>query len=275
MERTLTHMAEHTEAAAYADLLRAAPVEWQCIAEETAAGWMLFAPALNLLLFNRLVGWGLNAPVPKEELEAALGRYRAAGVTNFGMQLPPESLPPDLPNWLEEAGLERRDSWSKMYRAASDLPESAAGNLRLQLISQTHASSFGAITCAAFGMPKQFEPWITSTVSRPGWYHYLAWDGSVPIAAAAVFVLGDVGWLGIAGTLPAARNRGAQGALMERRLRDGRDLGCRWFVTETGQELPDRPNPSFHNMVRVGFKLAYQRPNYLPATGGRRAGREP
>ena len=42
-------------------------------------------------------------------------------------------------------------------------------------------------------------------------------------------------------------------------------LGYRWFVTETGEDLPTKPNPSFHNMLRAGFRLAYQRPNYLPS----------
>jgi hypothetical protein len=35
-------------------------------------------------------------------------------------------------------------------------------------------------------------------------------------------------------------------------------------VTETGEDLPEKPNPSFRNMMRAGFKLAYQRRNYMP-----------
>ena len=45
---------------------------------------------------------------------------------------------------------------------------------------------------------------------------------------------------------------------------DARDRGCTWIVTETGDDVPDKPNPSFHNMIRSGFKVAYQRPNYMP-----------
>ena len=45
---------------------------------------------------------------------------------------------------------------------------------------------------------------------------------------------------------------------MARRLCDGARLGCEWFVTETGQDRPDKPNPSFHNMLRTGFKVAYE-----------------
>jgi hypothetical protein len=65
-------------------------------------------------------------------------------------------------------------------------------------------------------------------------------------------------------TVPAHRRRGAQGSLLARRLEDGIELGCRWFVTETGAEDPDRPNASLRNMLRVGFEVAYLRRNYTP-----------
>jgi hypothetical protein len=38
------------------------------------------------------------------------------------------------------------------------------------------------------------------------------------------------------------------------------------FVAETGKDLPEKPNPSFHNMIRTGFKVAYHRPNYMQLT---------
>ena len=79
------------------------------------------------------------------------------------------------------------------------------------------------------------------------------------MAAGALYVEGDVGWLGMAGTLPFHRRRGAQGALMTRRIADAIALGCTAIATETGI-LPDRPNPSLDNMLRCGFAIAYERP---------------
>ena len=98
-----------------------------------------------------------------------------------------------------------------------------------------------------------------------GWvgYHYIAWEDAIAVACGAMYVHENVGWLGVAGTLPSHRKRGAQSALMARRIQDGLSLGCKWFVTETGEDTADRPNPSFHNMMRNGFALAYQRPNYM------------
>lgn len=258
----LARMVENAEAAAYADLLSAAPAAWRCFSEQTANGWALLAPSLNLLLFNRLVGWGLEQPAQRSRIQSALDRYRAAGVTNFGVQLSPVAKPSELPDWLADSGLSRRDSWSKVYRAVGDAPV-VATSLRVEPVAETDANAFAAITCASFGMPRQLEPWIASIVGRAGWHTYLALDGRDPVGAGALFVRENIGWLGIAGTLPAARRRGAQSALMARRIADGGRLGCRWLVTETGQDTPERPNPSFHNMMRAGFKVAYHRPNYL------------
>ena len=119
------------------------------------------------------------------------------------------------------------------------------------------------VTTVGFGMPSEWRPWIAATVGRPNWHYYLAFTGASAVAAAALFVHGTVGWLGVASTLPAARRRGAQSALMAKRIEDGCALGCHWFVTETGEDIPARPNPSFHNMIRAGFAVAYHRKNYM------------
>jgi GNAT superfamily N-acetyltransferase len=135
---------------------------------------------------------------------------------------------------------------------------------RIAVAETGDAKAFAEVATIGFGMPPQWRPWLAASVGRAGWRHYLAWKDSKPVACAALFVRGDAGWLGVATTVPAARGRGAQGALLARRIEDGLALGCRWFVTETGEETPERPNPSFRNMIRAGFKVAYHRQNYMP-----------
>jgi hypothetical protein len=222
----------------------------------------LFAPPLDFVLFNRIVGCGLDGPVAREELRDGLGRYRAAGLKRFGIQLSPAAQPGEVSQWLGQEGLIKRDNWTKVYRGNGIVAE-VQTDLEIEPVSYRDANAVGSIACEAFAMPTQLAPWIASLVGRPNWYHYLAWEGTTPLAVAALFVHGQVGWLGIAGTLATARRRGAQSALMARRIRDGISLGCKSFVTETGEDLPTKPNPSFHNMLRAGFKVAYQRPNYL------------
>jgi len=85
----------------------------------------------------------------------------------------------------------------------------------------------------------------------------------MPIAGGALYVMGDVAWLGLAGTVASARRRGAQSALIRHRVNSAYALGCRWVVVETAEDTPERPAPSFHNLRRLGFNVAYPRSNYL------------
>lgn len=258
----LAPLLERAEADAYADLLRAAPAEWRCAADCTDGTWLLLAPPLDILLFNRVIGAGVHSPAREDDVLAWIDRYRRAGVRNFGVQVCPAAKPIELRTWLARAGLRSADRWTKVYRS-NDPVAAPATDVQGTRVGHDDAPTFAAVTTDGFGMPATLRPWLASTVGRPGWRHYLAWHERRAIAGAALFVNGEVGWLGIASTVPAARRRGAQAALMARRLEDGRALGCRWFVTETGEELPGRPNPSFHNMMRAGFAVAYARENYL------------
>lgn len=262
-EQSVAHLVELTEAAACADMLRAAPAAWDCREERSAIGWQLIAPRFDILLFNRVLATGLAAPVTPEFLATAFDPYRTARLRNFGVQVSPSAQPPHLDQLLADAGLFPRDDWAKVYRDASP-PGEPATTLRVREATMADASQCARVAREGFGMPADFEPWLASLVGRPGWAHYLAFDDDEPVATAALYVSNRVGWLGIAATLPPARRKGAQSALMARRLQDGITRGCSWFVTETGEDVPEKPNPSYRNMIRAGFSLAYQRRNYMP-----------
>ena len=106
-------------------------------------------------------------------------------------------------------------------------------------------------------------PFGEATLGRPDWHHFLAFDGDRAVGAGALYVMGHVGWLGFGATLESHRGRGSQSAIFARRIRAAAELGVKLLVTETGEELPDRPNPSYRNMLRAGFRLAYPRQNWL------------
>jgi hypothetical protein len=46
-------------------------------------------------------------------------------------------------------------------------------------------------------------------VSRPGWHHWAAFGGGEPAGFGALFVSGDLGWLGFASTRATHRRRGS------------------------------------------------------------------
>src|SRR6266508_560666 len=45
------------------------------------------------------------------------------------------------------------------------------------------------------------------------------------------------------------------------------DNWAKVYRAPAAADVPEHPNPSFHNMIRTGFVLAYQRPNYLWQAG--------
>lgn len=260
----LADLVEFTEARAFADMFRAAPASLDMYVEESDECVAFFAPSLDVLLFNRVIGLGVRVHAAKSNVHSLAKQYRASGVKNHGIQLSPEAEPGSLRDWIAESDLQRRDSWTKVYRDAEPL-DLIPTDLRVEQIGHAQADVFGETACAGFGMPPELKSMMSGCVGKHGWLHYVAWDHVTPAAVAALYVNDGVGWLGVATTLPQFQRRGAQGALMSRRILDGIDLGCHWFVTETGEDTPENPNPSFHNMMRTGFKVAYDRPNFMPA----------
>ncbi len=55
---------------------------------------------------------------------------------------------------------------------------------------------------------------------------------------------------------------------MARRIAAAAAAGKRWLFTETGQPQPGEPSPSYNNMRRCGFELAYLRQNHFVVSPG-------
>ncbi|HEV2786041.1 MAG TPA: GNAT family N-acetyltransferase, partial [Solirubrobacteraceae bacterium] len=77
---------------------------------------------------------------------------------------------------------------------------------------------------------------------------------------------GDVAYLGFAGTLIEHRGKGAQTALLARRIQRARELGCQRLVTETGERKAGRPSNSYRNILRAGFTEVAVTANWLGRT---------
>jgi hypothetical protein len=230
-------------------------------AESRAEFTALGMASTDVMFFNRVLGLGLDTPASAEALDGIIRRYRRAGVQRFFIHVAPCSLPVSLPHWLHERGFVHHNSWAKLYRDTSAVPE-AETDLRIERIGRERAETFALLTAPAFDWPHVAERILARSVGAAGWRHYLAYDGERPVAAAAFRALGNHAYLGPAVTLATHRGRGAQSALIAGRIRDAAAAGCRWVVVETAEDTPDRPARSFRNLIRAGFQLAYLRPNY-------------
>jgi hypothetical protein len=222
--------------------------------------WMA---GLDIGFFNRSIGLGIDRPATEADLDAAIGAFRDAGLSQYAVTVSPLARPAGLERWLQSRGFRRGRRLSKFWRDVEDLPD-VPTPLRIEAIGADRRDDFVRVGLTAFEMPEAVGTLFGAGVGSPGWTAYLAFDRDEPVGTAAMRIFGDVAWFGYGSMLESQRGKGGQAALFARRLRDARDAGVTLCVTETGEELPDEPNPSSRNMLRVGFRLAYHRQNWLP-----------
>jgi len=264
----LATLVETGEAAAYVDMFRACPAALaESLGAETFAvgdGVGLVAAKLDAAEFNRVLGLGVTAPATAAHVEAVAARYRPLKLASARFQLSPAAQPhAEIEGWLAAQGMDRAPrAWTKRARRTDALPETPTS---LAIVDAADAPGrFSAVACAGFGMPPFLAPWLEALVGRPDWRCFLAMDGETAVTAGALYLAADCGWLGIGATLPDARGRGGQGAIMRARLAAAAKAGRAWAITETGAPSPgEAPGPSYRNMDRLGFEEVYVRPNYV------------
>ncbi len=260
---------EAIERDAWHDLYAAAPPAFAAATGLSAARLgpttLLAMKAVPDTQFNRLLGVGADSPASEAALDDALARRAAVGSQRFFLHIVPWARPDALPAWLAERGLVRyHRPWAKFHLGAA--PASGVdSNLVIRRVGPDRAMDFALPVAAGFGAPAAFQGWLAALPARPGGGVYVAYDGDRPIAGAALFQRDREAWLGIDATHPDHRGKGAQKALMARRIADALAEGCREIVSETGVAVAGQPNPSYDNMLRSGLTVAYLRDNYLPA----------
>jgi GNAT superfamily N-acetyltransferase len=222
-----------------------------------AGAVVITAPKTDMLAVNRAWLPGNQGSVSSDAIATITDYARSRGLSRLLLH---------LPDWARGPGL-TTDGWEsvtpqiRFYQAAG--PRSFTSRLRIVAVGPEDGELFGEIAARGNEAPPFMSDGFNSTVGQPGWRHYLAFDGSTPVSAAAVRFHRAVAWCGFAGTLPEHRGKGAQRALLARRIHDAAAAGCSWVTCES---LPDGPNaPSFSraNMVATGFIPAYERPSYI------------
>jgi hypothetical protein len=212
-------------------------------------------------LFNRAIGFGFESPLDEAALDGVIASYHEAGIPQFSIQPCPFAAPGEMRAWLDRRGHRAWFHWVKWLRS-TDSPPEARTELRIERIGRDRAATFGAIAELVFALPGA-GAWADRLVGRPRWSHYIAFDGDSPVAIAAMFVDGEVANFLSAATLDGHRGRGAQSALIARRLRDASAVGARWAIVETAEDVPERPAPSYRNQRRAGFRVLYLRPSHV------------
>lgn len=261
---------ETHEARAFTDLYRLAPENLKTITGidhfVVGSGWGVMTSAFDILAFNRITAIGVDQPWSVPQIDAVVERFRLAGIPRFFFQVAPQARPAGLTDQLATRGLTFYNNWAKLYRSV-DNPPAIETDLEIQQIGSELADLFAEVLCRAFEWPEALQPMISALVGKPGWTHYLAFDGDRPAATAAMYTHQEWCWIDFASTALEYRGRRAQPALISRRLRDAAALGCQHVIVETAEDSPDKPSISCRNVQKMGFEISYLRPNYLYQTG--------
>jgi GNAT superfamily N-acetyltransferase len=240
------HELERIAARAFASIYE--PVAVQLVA---GAACVRMPGAPDSPMLNRVTGLGLDRPAGDDDIDAVLA---AMDGTTFYVAVSPFAAPADLDRRLERRGLEPGWGWMLFERDARP-PLPAETSLRVAEVTDAAAAEgWARIVTAAYGLPGELWPALAAVPGRAGWTGWLALDGDVSAAAAGLWVDDACAYLGFAGTLPEHRGKGGQAALFAARIERARAHGCTTIVTETGEQLPDRPSDSYRNILRAGFE---------------------
>ncbi|MBM4336944.1 MAG: hypothetical protein FJ108_13710 [Deltaproteobacteria bacterium] len=240
---------------------------------------VLSAPELGHKL-NRVTAAGIDEPLTDAAL-AELERRFAERSTALEIDLCPCA---DRRSFaLLAARGYAVDSFTNTYAidlaAAAPQPDRSA-ELSIAELERSDAEAFVAASIAGFSAKlgarsaEQLELLARIAVLRPRTERFVAYLAGVLVATAALALLdtdaGPVAHLFLASTLPAARARGVQQALLAHRLQHARELGARVATVAA------RPGTtSARNTERTGLRLVFEKPTFRrPGDLPRRAASE-
>ncbi len=218
---------------------------------------------IDILGFNRVIGLGLFQTATEQMVDIIISKYKDAGINRFFIQIHPEAAPAQLKDWFEKRNIHHYNNWVKHYRSAEN-PPAVETDLEIREVSTSQeAQRFGDIITDSFEWPGEMSSWFTNLVGRKCWKTYLAFEAGDPVAAASLYIKDDCGWLSFASTLPNWRGKGAQTALIARRIQDAAELGCKVLTVETAEDNEQKRSQSLSNIQKMGFEVAFIRPNFL------------
>ncbi|MEP7024556.1 MAG: GNAT family N-acetyltransferase [Actinomycetota bacterium] len=116
---------------------------------------------------------------------------------------------------------------------------------------------------AGYRVGAELGGFLRAEHSAPGLRRFLAWQQDQPVAAAAFSVHRDVAVIGGAATLPEARGRGAQLALLGHRLSQAAETGAQAAMVTAAPG-----SASARNLARTGFVMRDRMSWGLPGEGG-------
>jgi GNAT superfamily N-acetyltransferase len=202
---------------------------------------------------NRVYLCGADAGMDSCSIRRLIDLFSSAGIERFFVWLSPGPDMATVRGWLEQSGLSR-------IRHVGYPTLCRTGRSPVQFNTDLEIREVGVdeIAAAREALGATLWPVYEQTAGKPDFFHYMAFDGNRPVAIAALCMFEDLGYLMAAGTSESHRKRGAQQALIAKRLERAEQIGCAMAVSETLYMLEH----SYRNLQRAGFREAYEKEVY-------------
>lgn len=207
---------------------------------------------------SRATGLGIDGPITPADLDRAEAFFFDRSMA-CRVDLSPFSHP-SLVELLGRRGY--RVAWflNQLIRPATaeEVALPAPPDVTVEEVAPANLREWANIVSAGFANgqpPNPAEPNIALALgSKPTARCFLARVGGEPAGGAAVEIRGTLAGFVSTSVLPAFRNRGAQTALLRRRMATAAAAGCDLIEVQTSPG-----SNSQRNVMRCGFQVAYSR----------------
>jgi hypothetical protein len=179
--------------------------------------------------------------------------FADAGIGRYFVWISPGPDIEVVRRWLADAGLMRRPYVSYLTRAR-DARETAPVETGFDVreVDPQEVERFSGRLDSIVG------PEYLRSLGAPGVHHFMAFEGERPVASALLCAFDELGYLGMALTAESFRRRGAQSALIARRIKKAVEVGCKIVVSETLLIAKH----SLGNLQKASFEVAYENEVY-------------
>lgn len=193
-----------------------------------------------------------------DDLDKIVAFYASRGIPSR-FEVTPGNASTDLFRKLSSLGYFQSGFHTALYRPLYTGEPALGGAdtaIKIEEISLANFDIFGELYTRGFGMPAAFKDYVTANnkilAESANWNFYLAHVGGEPAGIGVLYVKNDVATLAASATVPEFRNKGVQTALIQKRMQQAADEGCRYLVGQAAFG-----SVSQKNMQRAGFNVAY------------------
>lgn len=211
------------------------------------------APGIPNPFFNQVF---ISGAAQLQDVESALALFEQHGMKPQ-LDLGSGATSSALARCLSQRGFVHTQSYPVLIQPERDAAESPESDILVTRVeSVTALEAFKDVYVRGW----QVEAWLAPSLqsymehwlSLPGWTLYLASQQNVPIGIGVLFEHSGVAYLADAATAPESRTRGAQSALIARRIADARQNGARVVFSRA-----EFGSISLRNLERAGFESRY------------------